>query len=171
MLIDCSYFVSGQRQIQNATLGTPSPLNKNAEEVNRIILSYISEFQESFLNNILGIKNGYCVNRYLLEIDSNAETERIEVYDKVCEKLKESFADYVFFHILRYSGQHATITGLVKLKGANEYLSPITRQVLIWNTMVERNRRFVEWVGSCDCGLPDISVSSNMTTRINTFNL
>lgn len=168
MLIDCSYFTEGPRHILNATLG--SMPNPNAIEVNRAIEAYIAELQEPFLAKMLGSTIGNKVNAYLVCMDEG-DTVTNAHYDAVCSHLKEAFADYVFFHILRDSNTQATITGLVRLKCANEYVAPIRRQVTVWNWMVERNRIFAQWCHTPENALNGIVTSEEMTTMINTFNL
>lgn len=91
--------------------------------------------------------------------------------EAVAEKLCEPFADYVFFQILRENADQATITGLVRLKSANEHVSPLRRQVTVWNSMVEKNRRFAAWARSSACPVAGITVSEQMLTKINTLNI
>ena len=75
-----------------------------------------------------------------------------------------------FYHILRDANTQATITGLVRLKCANEYVAPLKRQVSTWNSMVEKNKQFVEWAMSNDCPF-DVKITKNLLTPINAFNL
>lgn len=171
MLIDCSYFTRGSRHILNATLGTESISNHNSVEVNEAIETYIGENQERFLRRMLGGSVGNRVNAYLVCIEDDEEPKRSETMDALCERLRESFADYVFFHILRDANTQSTITGLVRLKCANEYVAPLRRQVTVWNTMVERNRLFATWVASGECKVSGISVNEDMLCKINIFNL
>ena len=89
----------------------------------------------------------------------------------MCERLREPFADYVFFHILRDCQSQSTMTGLVRLKSANEYVSPIRRQVNIWNTLVDKHRRLAEWFQSKECPLEGLSIGNDMLTKINQLNL
>lgn len=170
MLIDTSFFTKGPRHIQNAALGTTRMVNSNTTEVNSAIEYYISYWQEDFLISMLGKDLGTTVNGYLVDLDGGNQ-EQNDSYDTLCEELKESFADYVFFKILRDNNSQATMTGLVRLKCANEYIAPIQRQVSTWNGMVERNSQFVEWAQSEECTVTGISVDSNMLTKINIFNL
>ena len=164
MLIDCSYFMAGRRHIQNASLGRmPNP---NAIEVNNAIESYIESYQEVFLIRMLGPVVGQKVQDYLTN-SGNGDA----CIEAVCERLKESFADYVFYRIVQENNTQATITGLVRLKCANEYVSPIRRQVIVWNTMVERNRIFAEWCRSSDCAVSGIEISSAMLTKIKSINI
>jgi len=58
-----------------------------------------------------------------------------------------------------------------RLKTANTYVAPIMRQVKAWNAMVERNIRFAQWCKSSECYFTNIRTSSNMLTKINSFNL
>lgn len=169
MLIDCSYFTKGSRHILNASLGTnPGP---NAIEVNRAIEAYIMENQEEFLTKMLSPVVGNRVNSYLVCLDEDEEPRHNDHLDAVCARLRESFADYVFFHILRDMNTQASMTGLVRLKCANEYVSPIRRQVNVWNSMVNKNRLFAEWCESSDCTLSGISIDNNLLTKINVLNL
>ena len=169
MLIDCSYFTAGPRHIQNASLGN-NVLSPDGRAANAAIEAYIAEYQESFLVDALGERLGNKVNSYLVCVDEGDKVAN-EKYDAVCEHLKDAFADYVFFHIMRDSNTQQTMTGLVRLKSANEYVAPIARQVNIWNGMVRKNKRFAEWCASEDCPLAGISMSDELVTTINRFNL
>jgi hypothetical protein len=168
MLVDVSYFTTGPRHILNASLGTlPNP---NAQEVNAAIEDYIAYYQEQYLYEMLGETLGNKVNAYLVCQDEgdNINKENIET---LCAQLRQSFADYVYYKIIGDSNEQATITGLQRLKSANSFVAPITRQVKVWNAMVERNQRFVQWSKSSECYFTNIHTSSNMLTKINSFNL
>lgn len=169
MLIDCSFFTSGPRHIQNASLGQVP--NANAVKVNEAIESYIVTHQEIFLTRILGNQLGNKVNAYLVCLDEDSSQKHHEGFDSICQRIKESFADYVFYQIIRENNTQATITGLVRLKCANEYVSPLQRQVVTWNRMVDRNRQFECWCRSDECSIKGIVISEAMLTKINTFNL
>lgn len=168
MLIDCSYFTKGPRRILNATLGTSTI--PNAIEVNAAIEAYISVHQESYLVQVLG-RAGNRVNAYLVCLDEDETAKHNDNIDSVCDRLRDSFADYVFFHILRDMNTQSTITGLVRLKCANEYVAPIQRQVSTWNAMVDKHRIFAEWCQSSGCTLSGISINSELLTKINVLNL
>lgn len=169
MLIDCSYFTNGSRQIQNATLeGTPTP---ESIAVREYVEAYIAGHQEGFLRRMLGSSAGSRANAYLVCLDEDEDPKRNESYDAVCNRLKESFADYVYFHIIGECSQQATMTGFVRLKCANEHIAPIVRQVKTWNSMVEKNRLFAEWIHTSGCPLKGLEVASEMLTNINRFNL
>lgn len=169
MLIDCSYFTAGSRHILNASLGAlPNP---NAVEVNEALEGYIAELQPLYLDKMLGSPYGSRVNAYLVSLEKDERERHNDVMDAICERLRESFADYVFFHILRESNTQATMTGLVQLKSANTYVSPLRRQVNIWNMMVERNRHFVNWAVSSEGTHMEIKTACEMLTKINTFNI
>lgn len=169
MLIDCSYFTKGPRHILNASMGTIP--NANAIEVNAAIEAYIEENQELFLVRILGHSLGNRVNAYLVCLDDDEKPVRNANIDAVCEHLREPFADYVFFHILRNMNTQSTMTGLVRLKCANEYVAPLRRQVSVWNAMVDKNRLFARWSKSADCPIAGISIDNNLLTKINSLNL
>ena len=98
------------------------------------------------------------------------QTEVLSPYEYVCRQLRESFADYVFYHILRDMNTDATVTGLIQLKSSNKHVSPLQRQVSTWNTMVERNKQFVCWASSDECPFK-VNVNKNLLTPINSFNL
>lgn len=169
MLIDCSYFIDGPRNIQNATLGKmPNP---NAEEVNAAIKAYIKMFERPFLQGVLGSEVAKAVISYLriLEKDENVECD-VDL-EMILEQLREPFANYVFYKILRDSNSQATMTGLVRLKCANDYVSPIHRQVSTWNDMVDMLADFSKWAGSSDCMMPGVTTDTNFLTKINALNL
>lgn len=167
MLIDCSYFINGPRHIQNATLGKmPNP---NAEEVNATIKAYIRMYQKPFLKGVLGTQCADAIIEYLGFI-ANEEGQDVDL-DMVVEQLKEPFANYVFYKILRDSNSQATMTGLVRLKCANDYVAPISRQVSVWNEMVNMIADFSVWCKSSDCHISGIVTDSNFLTKINVLNL
>lgn len=169
MLIDCSFFAKRPRHILNASSGTIP--NANAVEVQGVIEGYIAAHQEQFLIDMLGSPLGHRVNCYLVCLDEDFAPKHNKAFDVVCDQLRESFADYVFFYILRDNNVQSTVTGTVRIKCANEYVAPIRRQVSVWNDMVERNRKFALWAQSDGCPVRDIHVSENLTTKINTLNL
>ncbi len=169
MLIDCSYFTAGPRHIQNATLGRmPNP---NAEEVNAAIKAYIARYQRKFLNGVVGANLSRAIISYLEKMDKNSGTEPQADLDMVIEQLREPFADYVFYRILRDCNTQATMTGLVRLKCANDYVAPIRRQVSTWNGMVDMIADFTKWCKSSDCTISGIVTASNFLTKINALNL
>lgn len=172
MLIDCSYFIDGPRHIQNATLGNSRRMpNANSDEVNAAIKAYIRMFQWPFLKDALGTPIASAVNSYLNLHDKYEGEENDADLDKVIEQLREPFANYVFFKILRDSNNQATLTGLVRLKCANDYVAPIRRQVSTWNDMVDMMADFSAWSSSLDCPVSGIVTDSNLLTKINVLNL
>lgn len=174
MLIDCSYFINGPRHIQNTTLSkvTAGKMpNVNSAEVNDAIEAYIRMFQRPFLQEALGATIAGDVISYLKLIEQDEDMERDVALDMVIEQLREPFANYVFYKILRDSNSQATMTGLVRLKCANDYVAPIRRQVSAWNDMVEMMADFSEWVRTSDCQVPGITIDFNLLTKINSLNL
>lgn len=163
MLIDVSYFTYGPRQIENASIVKMSAQNSLA--VNESINGYIKHYQNLFLASILG---NDLVNDFVNYITDNDNKD--ERYEVVCSKIRDSFADYVFFNMLRDMNRQATITGFVQLKCANTYMSPIKMQVTIWNEMVMKNRLFLEFSKSGNCPF-SVNIDNNLLTPINSFNL
>lgn len=169
MLIDVSYFVSGPRHIQNAS--TSKTAGADSLAVNGHIEAYIKELQSVFLEAMLGEKEaGYAMDYLDMADDEENEGTEPSKYEIVCDKLKEPFADYVLFNILRDASSQATITGNVRLKCANEYVSPIKAQVIAWNRMVDANVKFILWAREGNCPIP-LETQTNMLNRINQFNL
>ena len=169
MLIDVSYFVSGPRHIQNAS--TSKTAGADSLAVNGHIEAYIKELQPVFLEAMLGEKEaGYAMDYLDMADDEDNEDTEPSKYEIVCDKLKEAFADYVLFNILRDASSQATITGNVRLKCANEYVSPIKAQVIAWNRMVDANVKFILWAREGNCPIP-LETQTNMLNRINQFNL
>lgn len=172
MLIDSSYFCRGSRHILNASIGTNDLIpNPNSLEVNRAIEAYIEEHQERFLSRMLGHTVGNRINAYLVCLDEDETPKHISGLDAICDRIKESFADYVFYYILRDMNTQSTMTGLVRLKCANEYVAPIRRQVGTWNAMADKNRLFSQWCQSDECPISGISIDKDMVTYINCLNL
>ncbi len=174
MLIDCSYFINGPRHIQNATLSkvTAGKMpNVNSAEVNDAIEAYIRMFQRPFLKEALGATIASEIISYLKLIEQDEDTERDVALDMVIEQIREPFANYVFYKILRDGNSQATMTGLVRLKCANDYVAPLRRQVSTWNDMVDMMADFSEWVRTSDCQVPGIITDPNLLTKINTLNL
>ena len=174
MLIDVSYFTSGPRQIMNAT--AKALPNQNQLSVNIAIMGYVRHYQLAFLCEMLGDALAVSLDAYITEKDAAEKDdlafEANEGYEMLMSKLRESFADYVFFYILRDAATQATDRGLVVWKNENEVVSPISRQVSVWNEMVNRNIRFKAWAGAQSSAPYSVAVvSDNMVTRINPFNL
>lgn len=174
MLIDVSFFISGPRHIRNASIAEmPS---QDSLSVNEAIEGYIKAFQLEYLRSAVGSYLSRAITDYLEIVEHEKEESAEEKegsesgYALLCDQLREPFADYVFFHILRDMNTQATITGLVRLKCANEYVSPIRKQVNTWNSMVSKNRLFMEWVSSDDCSFT-VKIDRNLLIPINTFNL
>lgn len=165
MLIDVSYFTAGPREILNATLGKGTP------KENVVIEQYITEYQEEFLCRVLGDEVGRSVQKYLDDLENDPEADTDKEMEAICAKLRKPFADYVFFYILRDSGQTATITGLVRLKVANQYVEPIVRQVSTWNRMSNSLNLFAEWVDNGECPVPGVVIDEYLLQPINRFNL
>lgn len=164
-LIDCSYFYVGPLQIMNA-----SPIDdhdNNAIAVQETITGYIERYQGEFLLKMVGKELSADVTAYLAKRGED-ENYTDEAMEKLCEKLRPSFAHYVYFKLVGDVNQTMTITGLMKLKSANDNQVPRQRMVKVWNDMVELNKQFVEWAEESDY---DVFYHVEMITPINQFNL
>lgn len=164
-LIDCSYFYVGPLQIMNAC-----PIDdhdNNATAVQETITGYIERYQGEFLLKMVGKDLAADVTAYLAarEEDEEYTDERAET---LCEQLRPSFAHYVYFKLVGDVNQTMTITGLMKLKSANDNQPPRNRMVKVWNDMVKLNEQFVEWAETSNY---DVFYHVEMITPINQFNL
>lgn len=164
-LIDCSYFYVGPLQIMNAR--PIDDLDNNAIAVQETITGYIERYQGEFLLKMVGKELSADVTAYLAE-RGNDENNTDEAMEELCEKLRPSFAHYVYFKIVGDVNQTMTITGLMKLKSANDNQIPRQRMVKVWNDMVELNKQFVAWAEESDY---DVFYYVEMVTPINQFNL
>ncbi len=191
-LIDCTYFTKGERSILNAPLSVDACADQAQIAVRDAIDGYIETLQDEFLRNAIGRLTASILSEYLelkeayLEAQSAAaaaeETEEneyeetdseFEVDDELellASALREPFADFVFYRILRASRHQPTITGLVQLKCANDYVDPARRQTDSWNNMVRRLLDFLENVKPQIHGCT-IIVSWNYLKPINALNL
>lgn len=169
MLIDVSYFTEGPRHILNASPNTASALAKgqNSLAVNERIESYIRYYQPQFLEKMLGASLKAVFEMYIDEQDNGcADTDND--YEEMLERLRESFADYVYFWILKTANRKSTITGHVVLKNDNKIASPNVEMCRAWNDMVDRNIDFVKWAEHCPFS---VEISESMLTHINTMGL
>ena len=164
-LIDCSYFYVGPLQIMNAR--PIDDLDNNAIAVQETITGYIERYQCEFLLKMVGNELTADVTAYLAE-RGNDENHTDEAMAELCDKLRQSFAHYVYFKIVGDVNQTMTITGLMKLKSANDNQIPRQRMVKVWNDMVELNKQFVAWAEESDY---DVFYYVEMVTPINQFNL
>ena len=164
-LIDCSYFYVGPLQIMNAR--PIDDLDNNAIAVQQTITGYIERYQGEFLLKMVGKELSADVNAYLKERGKD-ENYTDEAMEELCEKLRPSFAHYVYFKLVGDVNQTMTITGLMKLKSANDNQAPRQRMVKVWNDMVELNKQFVAWAEESDY---DVFYYVDMVTPINQFNL
>ena len=133
MIIDTSYFTKGRRAIYNATSLGLEETKPNSVAVNKLITDFIEQYSPVFLNRALG---GELAKKMLA--DDGGDEDTVSVFDA----LKEAWADYIMFHILRYSGQRSTVDGVVELKSANTIISPAVYQANVWNDMVDQLRVF-----------------------------
>ena len=164
-LIDCSYFYVGPLQIMNAR--PIDDLDNNAIAVKETITGYIERYQGEFLLKMVGKELSSDVTAYLAERGED-ENYTDEAMEELCEKLRPSFAHYVYFKLVGDVNQTMTITGLMKLKSANDNQVPRQRMVKVWNDMVELNKQFVAWAEESDY---DVFYYVEMVTPINQFNL
>ena len=164
-LIDCSYFYVGPLQIMNAR--PIDDLDNNAISVQETITGYIERYQGEFLLKMVGKELSADVTAYLAE-RGNDENHTDEAMEELCDKLRPSFAHYVYFKIVGDVNQTMTITGLMKLKSANDNQIPRQRMVKVWNDMVVLNKQFVAWADESDY---DVFYYVEMVTPINQFNL
>lgn len=164
-LIDCSYFYVGPLQIMNAR--PIDDLDNNAIAVQETITGYIERYQGEFLLKMVGKELSADVTAYLAE-RGNDEQHTDEAMEELCEKLRPSFAHYVYFKLVGDVNQTMTTTGLMKLKSANDSQIPRQRMVKVWNDMVELNKQFVAWADESDY---DVFYYVEMVTPINQFNL
>ena len=186
-LIDCTYFTKGERSILNAPLSANDCVDQAQIAVRDAIDGYIETLQDEFLRNVVGRLTASILSEYLdqkndyLEAqntaaasEENEETgTEFEVDDElelIASSLREPFADFVFYRILRASRHQPTITGLVQLKCANDYVDPARRQTDAWNCMVGRIKDFLDNVKS---QIHDytVIVSWNFLKPINALNL
>jgi len=159
-LIDCSYFENGPLQIENAA--PTDDLDNNAYAVRESINGYIEHYQGEFLRAMLGDTLATTVEEHL-----NTNGVDVDVED-LCERLRKSFAHYIYFKIAGDVNQTMTMTGLMLLKSANTNQSPRQRMVSVWNDMVALNKRFVAWAEESDF---EVYYQVNMVTPINQFNI
>lgn len=164
-LIDCSYFYVGPLQIMNAR--PIDDLDNNAIAVQETITGYIERYQGEFLLKMVGKELSSDVTAYLDE-RGNDEYHTDDAMEELCEKLRPSFAHYVYFKLVGDVNQTMTITGLMKLKSANDNQIPRQRMVKVWNDMVVLNKQFVAWADESDY---DVFYYVEMVTPINQFNL
>lgn len=177
-LIDCSYFYVGPLQVMNAR--PQNELDTNAIAIQEEITAYIERYQEEFLLKMVGKSVADVVTDYLAHLEAYqqaleeaAEGEEPEPYvneaaETLCQHLRPSFAHYVYFKLVGDVNQTMTITGLMKLKSANDNQSPRNRMVRVWNDMVNLNKQFVEWAETSNY---EVFYHVEMITPINNFNL
>lgn len=159
MLIDVTSFTSGPRQIENA-VETQKSANQIA--VAERINGYIEFYQTEFLMRAVGRDLCKSIDEY----SKTEHEEPDESMESLIGMLREPFADYVFFYMLRDMNVQPTITGLVQLKCANSYVSPLEKGVQTWNHMVDGLSLFLEEVT-----VEGVTIESEMLTYINKFNL
>lgn len=181
MLIDVTSFTSGPRQIENAAVPQKTA---NHIAVAERINGYIDFYQTDFLRHAVGPHLCSDIDAYsrvehhtqeetLAEENSNGEQvayeEPNERMESLIALLREPFAEYVFFYMLRDMNALPTITGLVQLKCANSYVSPLEKGVQAWNRMVEGLELFAREAKGL--GVEGVTIDKNMLTYLNTFNL
>ena len=177
-LIDCSYFYTGPLAIENAK--ATDDLDNNAYAVQEAITGYIEHYQDDFLEQMVGEAVAKVVTDYLAALEANeqaianaAEGETVEPYvdedaEELCQQLRPIFAHYVYFKMVGDANQTMTITGLMRIKSANDNQPPRQRMVSVWNDMVRLAKKFVKWAEGSSY---EVFYHVNMVTPINQFNL
>lgn len=159
-LIDCKYFYVGPLQVQNAR--PIDDLDANAQAVQESITAYIERYQGEYLESMLGERLAAQVLSYLSSEEEDADMKGL------CKKLRLSFAHYVYYKLVGDVNQTMTITGLMKLKSANENQPIRQRMVKVWNEMVDLHKKFVKWAETSSF---NVFYREDMVTYINQFNL
>lgn len=159
-LINCKYFYVGPLQVQNAR--PIDDLDANAQAVQESITAYIERYQGEYLEKMLGEELAQQVLSYL------ASEQGDEGMESLCSKLRLSFAHYVYYKLVGDANQTMTITGLMKLKSANENQPIRNRMTRVWNEMVDLHKEFVKWAETSSFS---VFYREEMVTYINQFNL
>ena len=178
MLIDVTSFTKGPRHIENAS---DTPSNANHIAVTQCIEGYIEYYQPIFLKKAVGDEwadkfDAYSRVDHVQATEEGGEdetpaepTEEETTIASLIDYLKEPFANFVFFYMLRDMNRQATITGYVQLKCANNYMSTLDKGTAIWNDMVDKMNDFVK--EAYEQKVSDINVDEELLTVINQFNL
>lgn len=181
MIIDVTSFTSGPRQIENAAV--PQKTANNIAVAGRIN-GYIELLQSEFLRKAVGkplcdeidaysrVEHRAAVEEETQEGSENQAEEVAETnerLERLISLLKEPFADYVFFYMLRDMNVQPTITGLVQLKCANSYVSPLDKGVQTWNHMADELRYFASEAELLS--VEGVTIDTDLLTYINNFNL
>jgi hypothetical protein len=153
-LIDCSYFTKGERQILNAPSSSDNLTDQAQIAIRDTIDGFVESLQDEFLRNAVGRMTATLLSEYLelkdaaSEVDVNDDEdtgfEEDAELEKILSALREPFADFVFFRMMRATRHQVTTTGVVQLKCANDYVSPARLQADAWNRMVDGMFSFME---------------------------
>lgn len=165
MLTDPSCFTHGIRRIANVTLGVPP--DPNSAAIISAVQFYIDYYEPRYLCDMFGDEKGRELMRYIHDA-RNTAMQTDPVKDELCDLLKEPCADYILFHIIRDTASETTITGEVRIKTADIAVSPIRKQVNVWNDMVYTHRQIQGWL---EKNIPHLGIRQDMLTRINTLNI
>ncbi len=180
LLIDCTYFTKGERQVQNAPTSPDNCIDQNAIAVRDSINGWIEAEQERFLVSVLGKNTADILQMYLEEKEESREASGAEVEEPfeaddelefIASGLKESLADYVMYKMFRGTAVHMVNTGAVVLNSANENMvNTARRQASVWNSMTERLKRFIV---DADKKVTSYAIKCdrNMVTPVNAMNL
>lgn len=173
MLIDLSYFTKGTRHLLNAYSEGDGPEGYGTQAVRERVEGYISTLQLRFLFEAVGYGLAKDLDGYLTGLDEAAggddaggDGEGPDPYfESILAPLREPFADYVAYRLLRDAGQDATITGLVDLDSDNGYVDVSGRMASLWNDMVWRMKAFAS------VPREGVVTDANLLTTINTLNI
>lgn len=162
MLIDAGYFTKGDRQIQNSSA---NPGIQNSYAVKAAIEGFIEEYQPVYLRDAVGEELAEQISG-LVDVESGESSSDI---DTLIEMLREPFAEYVFFHMIRTNFEVATIDGIVRLSNTNSPVSPLRAMVAAWGRMVDGHERMVEWAK--DTSGISVKIQKSMLEPLNSLNI
>lgn len=167
MLCDLTYFTKGTRHLLNAYSEAGGTEAYGTQAVRERVEGYISTLQLRFLCEAVGYRLAKDLDGYLTALDRDGEGRDAHdaYYDELLEPLREPFADYVAYRLLRDAGQDATITGLVAVDSDNGYVDVSMRMATLWNDMVWKMEEFA--------AMPHEGVETDrsLLTTINTLNI
>lgn len=165
MLVGISYFTGGPRRIFNASVAEEP--SRDSLSVNDAINGYIKYCQPIFLKSVIGAELSIQVSERLKQVEEVGDKTGLDI---LIDKLREPFADFVFFTIVKNANEQSTITGLVHLKSVNDYIAPISTLVRTWNAMADKLQDFIYWAASEECPYK-VKIEKHMITPINSLNL
>lgn len=166
MIIDSSYFTSGELKIENVL--SPENVHERADiAVTDDLNSYIRTYTPIYLEKILGCELSADLIAYINRTESEPIDKWEEIKKRLTVKTVSPLACYIYFHYVRSHQTSVTGVGVTMNNSDNKVVNPSQKLITAWNLMVNSNIKLINFIQSNNANYPGFYFDEEMTETIN----